>query len=413
MEIDLKKIIIFVLILFYTTTIYSSKIDYNTASNIALRWLKNIKVDSNFLKAAKAIYLGRKEIVINSSKNKPYYIFNLNGGGWIIVADDDINSEVLAYSKSGSISEGTIPPQFKWWLDSVSNELQRAKTMFKSGSIYSLNKVKREQSAEPAYSNVATKSVGPLLRTSWGQGRGYNELCPVDRHSIEGNGHVPVGCVATAMGQIMNFFSWPPRGVGSNSYTPASHPEYGRQSVNFANHSYGYSSSDKAKLLYHVGVATSMNYGQNASGTYLQYANNALRKNFRYRTSDMIQKRSDSDWDSRLISSLNSGSPVLYQGKGNIVHVFVCDGYKKEGSGYMYHFNWGWNGRANGWFKIGGMTPLTTYSFNARNFAIFNIHPNDSSYGLGVKKVRASISIYYIVILFISLLFIGYREKQI
>ncbi len=408
----LKRYILFVLILFYSTTLLSKKIDYNRASDIAKKWMSRVGKKGATIKPERAYFLGIRQRVTDINK-KPYYIFNLNGGGWVIVADDDINSAVLAYSKSGSIDEATIPPQFKWWLESVAKELKRAKEAVVSRQYFTMQKRMKLANIEPAYATATTKSVGPLLRTSWGQGSGYNEYCPADRRSIEGNGHVPTGCVATAMGQIMNYFAWPPRGVGSNSYIPASHPEYGRQSVNFANNSYSFSSSNRAKLLYHVGVATNMDYGPNASGTYLSYADSALRSNFRYRTSGMIQKSSDSDWDNRLISSLNSGSPVLYQGRGNIVHVFVCDGYRRDGNGYMYHFNWGWGGRANGWFKIGGMTPLSTYSFNSRNYAIFNIYPNDPGYGLGAKRVGASISLLSIGLLLLALLTIGYRQKQI
>ena len=200
----------------------------------------------------------------------------------------------------------------------------------------------------------------------------------------------------------MNYFAWPPRGVGSNSYIPASNPQYGRQSVDFGNTSYNWSKPDKAKVVYHAGVSVNMDYGPYASGAYISNADSALRRNFRYTTSGLIQKRSDSDWDRRLVDSLNRRSPVLYQGKGDIVHVFVCDGYKQMSDGYMYHFNWGWDGKANGWFKIGGMTPYSNYSFNEQNYAIFNIYPNDPSYGLDVK--RTSSSLVLVIPLFVIIL---------
>ncbi|MCX6268432.1 MAG: C10 family peptidase, partial [Bacteroidetes bacterium] len=58
--------------------------------------------------------------------------------------------------------------------------------------------------------------VTPLLTTSWGQGWPYNSMCPVDASGP--GGHVWAGCVATAMAQIMKFWSAPVTGLGSFSY---------------------------------------------------------------------------------------------------------------------------------------------------------------------------------------------------
>ena len=405
----MRKQYIFMLLLLVYNTIYAKKIEYNKAADIAVKWMERITKKKLKVMEDKAYFFsGSKKRVVNSS-NVPYYIFNLDNGGWVIVADDDINSPILAYSDESSIDPYNLPPQFQWWLNSVAEELKKAKNLAKKGKLLLPKKRASTNKLEPAYAIAPTNiSVGPLLRTAWGQGRGYNEYCPKDPRSIEGNGHVPAGCVAVGMAQIMNYFAWPPRGIGSNSYVPASNPQYGRLYVNFGNTSYNWGNSQKAKVIYHAGVSVNMDYGPYFSGAYISDADTALRRHFRYKTSGLIQKGADSDWDRRLISSLNSGSPVLYQGKGNIVHVFVCDGYKRVSDGYMYHFNWGWNGRANGWFRIGGMTPLSSYSFNARNYAIFNIYPNDPSYNLGVKRSSGSL-IFLSPILLLLLSIIGYR----
>ena len=396
---------------FLVSVVYGKKISYQEAENIALKWIsKQTKLSK---KVAPDIAYGsyKHNMRLVSDSKKPYYIFNLEGGGWIIVADDDINSKILAYSEKSSLDPNNLPPQFKWWLDGVSKELNSAKRVAKSKRVY------RSLSSKPqmAYATVpnAKDSVGPLLKSNWGQGRGYNEYCPKDSRSIEGNGHVPAGCVAVAMAQIMNYYAWPPKGWGANSYIPPSNPQYGRQSVNFADTSYNWSNSSASKVIYHAGVSVNMDYGPYGSGAYITNAQNALRGNFGYSTSSVTAKYSDSQWDSMLINSLNQNRLVLYQGKGEIVHVFVCDGYKKVEDGYMYHFNWGWGGRANGWFRIGAMTPFGNRSFNRSNYAIFDIYPSDPSYNLDVKRARASINIY-VAFLFIFILlapiYRGFRE---
>jgi len=398
----LKRVILFVLVLFYINLLSAKKIEYNEAENIAVKWMEQVTHKKLRIAPQKAYFLSSYKSRISNTK-QPYYIFNLDSGGWVIVADDDINSPILAYSDKSSIDPYNLPPQFKWWLENVAKDLRKAKELAKKG-IFPRKRVTNKKSIKKAYALTSSSNelayatssgsgVGPLLKTAWGQGRGYNEYCPRDARSIEGNGHVPAGCVAVAMGQIMNYFAWPPRGVGSNSYIPRSNPQYGRQSANFGNTSYNWSRPDKAKVVYHSGVAVNMDYGPYASGAYITDADSALRRYFRYTTSGVVRKSSDSDWDRRLIASLDRGSPVIYQGRGNIVHVFVCDGYKRVSGGYMYHFNWGWNGRSNGWFRIGGMTPYGSYSFNSNNYAIFNIYPNDPSYGLNVKRVSGSLNL--------------------
>ena len=396
---------IFMLFLFLNNLLIADKIEYSQAQNIAIKWMQKVAHKRAKIMQDKAYSIKSSKKRLTTSKDKPYYIFNLENGGWVIVADDDINSAVLAYSDKSSIDPYNLPPQFEWWLNSVANELKKAKYLAKKGRLLT-KKTKVSKNIEPAYATSSYSEVGPLLKTAWGQGRGYNEYCPKDPRSIEGNGHVPAGCIAVAMAQIMNYFAWPPRGVGSNSYIPKSNPQYGRQYVNFGQTSYSWSDSQKAKVIYHAGVGVNMDYGPYASGAYITDANSAFRKYFRYKTSGVIKKGSAKDWHNRLVASLNRGSPVLYQGKGSIVHVFVCDGYKVVDGGYMYHFNWGWDGIGNGWFRVDNISPLN-YNFNTNNYAIFDIYPSDPSYNLGVKNLSASISYFFSLFLLFGLLAIG------
>ena len=395
------------IVLFLLSALNSKEIDYNDAQKLALKWIQKITRTSKKIAKDKAYLPANHKMKLISDVNKPYYIFNLDGGGWIIVADDDINSPVLAYSKTSSLNPYNLPPQFKWWLNSVSKELNTAKRLAKRKRY--LKKVTTYKKAEKAYGSINAKSsVGPLLRTAWSQGSGYNEYCPKDSRSVEGNGHVPAGCVAVAMAQIMNYYSWPPRGYGKNSYTPRSYPQYGVQSVDFSNTTYNWRSIDPAKITYHAGVAVNMDYGPYGSGAYLSQAEYAMKMNFRYKASSVTKKYSDAQWDRKLINSLNRNRLVLYQGKGSIVHVFVCDGYKKVDNGYMYHFNWGWNGSGNGWFKISNMTPFGTSNFNRNNYAIFDIYPSDPGYNLDIKQQRAPVGLALIFMLF-AILAAGYR----
>ena len=125
-------------------------------------------------------------------------------------------------------------------------------------------------------------AVNPLLTTLWDQSPDifttgpYNALCPYD--SIY-KSHTLTGCVATAMAQVMKYWNYPTKGIGTHSYTPPT-KYLGVQTVNFGNTSYQWnlmpdtlSANDApatinavATLMYHCGVSVDMDYGVNGSG---------------------------------------------------------------------------------------------------------------------------------------------------
>ena len=397
----MSKIFLFLLV-FFTFGSFSKEIDYQKAQSIAIEWMQKLTHKKDITPLA----LQPSFRYTQATSKPPFYIFNFKGGGWVMVANNDKGAKILAYSESSSLDINDAPVEFKWWLEKVTKLLKETQEAEKKGILKSFRKL------EPAYA-VSPKhnSVGPLLKTAWGQGKSYNQKCPSDSRSIEGNGRVPAGCVAVAMAQIMNYYAWPPKGRGKNSYIPASHPEYGRLSVDFGNSFYKWGESESAKIIYHSGVAVNMNYGPYGSSSYLSSANSALQQYFGYKTSGLIKKRSDSEWDALLINSLDKSHPVLYQGKGAIVHAFVCDGYKVVDDGILYHFNWGWYGRANGWFRIGRISPLSSYSFNQNNYAIFDIEPSDPSYNMGMKSLKSAVSPATLIV-FVLILLIMVRLQR-
>lgn len=80
---------------------------------------------------------------------------------------------------------------------------------------------KKLQTDKPKPSKSTTSDF-PLLETKWGQGCYYNEKCPEcfeGQNCEESCGRTWVGCVATAMGQIMKYHEHPYMGIGDTSYS--------------------------------------------------------------------------------------------------------------------------------------------------------------------------------------------------
>jgi len=234
-----------------------------------------------------------------------------------------------------------------------------------------------------------TKGVEPLLTSKWDQLDYYNQMCPADPDGF--GGHSPVGCVATAMSQLMYYYRFPPVGNGSNSYIPPyGNGIYGEQFADFGNTWYRWdemqdrcfeSSPAVAELCYQCGVSVNMAYQPNGAGASTTDVPTALINYFNSAPSAWFQDRAELDstalWKTMLITNLDNRQPVLYRStNGWSGHAYVCDGY--QDSSY-YHFNWGWSGNYNGYYYIEELIPGGINLSNGQG-AVFNIYPDTTQF---------------------------------
>ena len=306
------------------------------------------------------------------------YIFNIDNIGFVIVSADDVIKPVLGYSTEADFSSEDISPEFLYWIDSYSQTID----------YYKDNNLKASEAISQQWYNVIhhgylekitdKKAVDPLCRTIWGQAPYFNDLCPKDE-----NGKKAVtGCVATAMGQILKYWNYPPIGEGEHAYA---HYDYGGLYVNYGEAEYDFmtmpnaldaSSSDDevfeiAQLLYHLGVSVDMNYGPDASGANSIDVPVALRSHYFISCDDVVWRQTlhdDAQWGNMIKECLNDNIPVYYAGSGHQGgHAFVCDGYDYAG---FFHFNWGWRGAQNNYFAID-----STFEWKYNQEIILNIKP--------------------------------------
>ncbi|MBE0636941.1 MAG: C10 family peptidase, partial [Bacteroidales bacterium] len=373
-----------VLLVTLALNLFAERIEKEVAEQIGKNYYWEASRDSKTLKY--------DEITLNlfttKSENETplYYIFNINSkDGFIIVAADDNVIPVLGYSFDGRWDETELPPAFDQMLDVFENQIRTIIEEQIEGGV-------EVEALWEKYGNFnpnpeKSKSVSPLLTTTWNQNQYYNGMCPVDINGPGGRAYA--GCVAVSMAQVMKFWGHPTQGSGSYSYT---HPVYGTLSANFGATTYSYnlmpnsisgSNSYIAQLLYHCGVSVSMNYGPYGSapmGTYWDLdITNALKNYFKYSSSaawDWKVNYSNSTWITKLKNELDNGRPLIYYGwdGGTMAHNFNCDGYRSTDN--YFHFNWGWGGWYDGYFPITNLTPAQGYSFTYYQGAIFNLTPN-------------------------------------
>ncbi len=334
------------------------------------------------------------------------YIFN-GEEGFVVMAADDCAQPILGYSLTGQFVAENMPSNVKGWLEGYNNEIQYAIDSKMKASTET-TKLWKDLIDGNSKAGKATTVVNALLQTTWDQNgyyyysggqlyiyELYNNMCPYDNNAGE---RTVTGCVATAMAQIMKYWSYPAYGVGSHSYTPATHPEYGVQSANFGATNYAWNNMPNeltssstttqknaiATLMYHCGVSVDMDYdiGDNGgSGAYSEDVPNALIGYFNYKSTASMKYKSaysDNNWINLLKTELNASRPIQYSGSGTGGHAFVCDGYN---SSNQFHFNWGWSGNNDGFYSLSSLNPGSggsgggNYNFTNNQSAVIGIEP--------------------------------------
>lgn len=294
-----------------------------------------------------------------------YYVFNVGeNDGFVIVSGDMRAKDILGYSYDGTFDINKISDNFRNWLSGYEQEIER---------LFTQQFVVRQSVEKEGYSRLEktfAASITPLLgNLKWNQDSPYNDLCPIIVAST--GERAAVGCVATAMAQIMKYHKWPDVGVGGNSYKTNTlkldvSADFSSNPYDWANMTNGYHSQSTEKekkavaaLMYHCGVAVNMDYWYSSSAFSYNIAN-ALIRNFKYESNIQMYKREfypQSEWVDMIKSELNAGRPIFYRGDSKDVgHIFVCDGYDTQG---LFHFNWGWSGMSDGYFELSALNPLS------------------------------------------------------
>jgi hypothetical protein len=446
------------------------------AQNVALNWMSRhsaapigIKSNANLLSNSGAMY---KDPAFHAST---YRIIQLKPHGWVIVSSDDIATPIIAYGTS-DIDPSSIPPGFALWMQEIDKQITSAiqSSKVKPGLTQTLNTglhryaaqwdTLRSKPSDPqpkllgsAGSQNLTSSSGnnylypyivrPLLWLDpdgnstdenqgirWSQTKYYNDKVPEyndynkTMKEYFGN-HYPVGCVATAMGQVLAYYSHKQQIIttGYHDYVDNGTSDLrgsGKYMEAYFENGYTWNKMpDKldansshnevdavSHLLADLGVSVEMIYTPIGSNS-IYYDNdnpkspsalNALKTYFGFHRVAYAEKTegayeqyqtdrtySSRQWSKLIITSLKAGDPILfggldkYHGGG---HAFVLDGYQDR-DGYAYfHFNWGWDGLLNGNFKLDDIAPNSKNDFGFMQRAVLpnglhGVEPDDMNSG--------------------------------
>ena len=306
-----------------------------------------------------AIERGTPDLVY-IGQNEAFYVFNIGERGFVIIAGDDAHRPVIGYSDESSFDASNIPPALVYYLDGV------AECMLQLRHSVATPDVAAEWNSILQHGRLISRNggrgTGYFCQTKWNQDYPYNCCCPED--PAGSGGHTYVGCLATAMSQLMRFWAYPSKGNGSHCYY---HEDYGQICADFGNTDYDWdnmpnvlsSNSSEAEklatgtLCFHCGVTIDMGYGPDGSGGASGPIPGVMHTYFDYSDANVQRSRNDYEtetWKTMVREQFDMGWPMYYGGCENDgCHAFVCDGYDDYD---MFHFNLGWGGSSDGWYLI-------------------------------------------------------------
>jgi len=345
--------------------VWAREITCEQAQQIADDFLKGkcAKVDLLRSNAARIKAIGQ-------SSTPEFHIFNLSDNdGFVIVSGEDTTPAILGFSTEGHIYADSISDNLASHLDWLRQQIAYAR---RTGI------GKSSKAAGPT-----SKKGMRLLTPSWNQ---FEQMTP---------GHVPAGCVPTAMAIIMGAWHWPISGEGTSTNTGwvsgSGEPyditldhnvEFNLDKLPFEINDFADLTPDQqfglANIVFHTGTAVEVSYGTSGSSAHVYKAREALIDHFKF-SDDMPQlkyNQSMSTIEQTLRDELAAGRPVIYSAQSSTIgHAFICDGVWDD----YFHFNLGWGGTANGYYLLNAINAHPDHDgYNYDAYILSNIHPRTS-----------------------------------
>ncbi len=288
------------------------------------------------------------------------FVLSLRPVGFVLVAADERIGDVLGFSTESDFVAEDVPQNALLALVRRDVELRlRAVGAEDARGIQPLHGLAL---AEPG------QIYGPYLTTKWGQGNVGGE--PV--FNLYTPNHWSVGCVATALAQVLHYYQWPWHGQGEHLYNE---DDAGVLRVNFDSTWYDwdamlddYSLPDVTLrnkeavglLSFHCAVALDTDFERTGSTASVRKIPVAASRYFR--TGASYLRGNAENLFTTLRKEMVAGRPavVALSTSSGAGHAAVVDGYFEHNG--FYHLNLGWYGQNNGWYDLAGSFNVSGYS---------------------------------------------------
>lgn len=350
----------------------------------------------------------------NTQGETAYYVVALDPAGFAIVAADDLVEPIVAFSSDGRYDSAPSPTNPIGAL--VERDLPtrigrvRGKLALAPGGEESRAQQKWAMLAATPAKGAAQKittlndeRVSPFIKSQWSQetapsgGACYNYYTPP--YSAGNANNYPCGCVATAMAQVMRYFTYPTVGVGTASFQIKVDRNWKNASLRGGNGSGGAyqwsnmvlkpGSSTTATqcqaigaLTYDAGVAVYMQYATNGSASALWDSADSMVSVFKFAKCGYASLNAGSFTVTTIRAMMNpnldAGYPLIL-GIGDTAgngHAVVCDGYGFNATTAYHHLNMGWGGLDDAWYNLPNID--ASLHFTIFDECLYNVHPAET-----------------------------------
>lgn len=329
------------------------------------------------------------------------YVFHLNPQGFIAISTDTDILPIIGYSfRNNFVAEDIwqnvgyqyVKKDMQLRLEAIpltSDEVKSAnRTLWRN---YLEGNIDPPQNRDDIWPPEGYSPTGGWVETQWNQNpQPYWDFCPLDPTNMQ---RCVVGCVATALSQIMNYHRW----IGDVSFDnsddyysqgtyPYIHidddyllydfPSFPQLNPYLDDLKVAYENYDNitndmiSAISFGAGVSVEMDYSSDGSGASTQSVYYALLYKFDYDTASFVTDINTIFYNN-LQTDMMEARPAnlgIQESGAPYGHSIICDGY--NGTDNTYHLNLGWGGSWDGWYTLPSGMPA---GFNIINRAVINI----------------------------------------
>ena len=381
------------LVLPFAAPAFAGPVDASRAGEVARVFFQSDQNVARRMSPFRRVNLYEAPLTKAGDATPAFHIFSREGGGFVIVAGDDLCKPVLAYSYENDFADVERIPALKAYLADFEEQVAVVRAQ---GIPQKSADLAKSQWMSAQYPTKAGNKFKPEVKHEtalFNQGNPFNLYCP----TISGGGRGYTGCVPTAMCIVMRFFKHPAAGTGS---LPSYEWEYQGEKGSVAGYDLGYPYQwDKmrldygkgytqeeaeavSRLMYDVGVAAKAKY-TSTIGTDTNFWNllPAVIEYFGYDPNVNHIKRmyfTDEEWMAMIKTELQD-HPLIYAGSSeDSGHGFVVDGYDKQD--YL-SINWGWGGSSNGYFALSAFVLGANSHFKYAHTTVLGLVPDKGQGG--------------------------------
>jgi len=310
------------------------------------------------------------------------YIAELEPAGYIAISSDTDIRPIIAFSYSNDFDFSDSHNNIAKRMLLQDMRLRREAVEFTSREIIEdNNSLWREftQSDSLFAMPSLTTVVGPFLDTHWNQSAPYNNLCPIDPETGD---RCVVGCTATSMAQVINYWEYPSsvHFTAEDSYeSDSTSPPIWIDATTATMDTIDYNgvgdqpdAANKAGISWACGVSVWAIYG--SEGTIAWFHDSSFTNKWGYVRAEKVDPPDWPEFFDTLQANMMTARPAqlgifYYDPPDTSGHAIVCDGWMDSGE---YHLNYGWGGFTDGWYALPEGIPAP---FDIIRWAIVNIEP--------------------------------------